>query len=88
MSKITEDTIITKTYHHIDNGGPTLTLETKVECDDRFPEDKTKTTHLNLNCNYYGYPSVSANFFLNGQDEIAILTALRNAIDEHIEKLK
>jgi len=88
MTTLVEKTIKTDSYHHIDNGGPSISLETEVQYEEKYPEDKFQTTNLKLSTQYYGYPNVSAMISLNGQDEIAILTAFRNAIDEHLTKLK
>lgn len=88
MVRINEDTIETKSYHHIDNGGPKIILETTVQFEDNYPEDKNKQTSLKISSQYYGYPDISVKFCLHGQDEVAILTAFKNAIEQHIEKIR
>lgn len=70
--------IKTDNYHHIDNGGVSITIDTNK--DDNY-------TQIILEADYYGYPSISSTIHI-GTDSLEILEMYRETITKHIAKIK
>lgn len=71
--------INTSNYHHIDNGGVSIKIETQGE--------NNNTSSITFDTTYYGYPSIASTIYLSS-DSLEILEMYRNTITQHIAKMK
>jgi len=79
------ETIETKNYLHIDNGGVAFFIKTDIIGEPDRPEDQFSNTTLDVETSYFGYPFIRCFITLNGTEH---LKSIIETLTEHYHKLK